>query len=397
VNFPAGIDRPLSISEIVDRSVTLAVRRWRPLLMLVLIEAIPIGIANIYVPQRLSLAGAVLTIIDVLLFALLAGAVALTTAATEAPSAGAALRMAASRYGAVLAGGLLSSLLVTAAFVVPFGLAAVVTVVVAPIVRHVPYLFLTLGLPLAAIVAPGPYLIGMIVFPIIALEGTSPWSAFRIAFRRASNAGWRRTWGLGLALLALSYGPVAVITGTIDYVIRITKLTGLTLLRDLLADSVSLGFAIVVATVISLEMRVRYEGADLDEVMDQASARAEPSAANGRASSRARVMEAAVPAQRPAAVAGVMTNMPDSAQRGPDPVVNSDRETGTTPPESGAESNDVVGRPAVERPRTAFHEPTETEGEEREPFNEREALAEGGSFDGLLPEETTLSGNADEG
>jgi len=65
--------------------------------------------------------------------------------------------------------------------------------------------------------------------------------------------------------------------------------------------------------------------------------------------------------------------------------VNADRGTGTTSPESGAESNDVVGRPAVERPRTAFHEPAETKGEEREPFNEREALTKGGSFDAVAP------------
>ena len=71
--------------------------------------------------------------------------------------------------------------------------------------------------------------------------------------------------------------------------------------------------------------------------------------------------------------------------RGPDPVVNSDRGTGTTPPETGPESTSVVGRPAVERPRTAFHEPAETEGQEREPFNEREALEKGGSFDAIVP------------
>lgn len=80
--------------------------------------------------------------------------------------------------------------------------------------------------------------------------------------------------------------------------------------------------------------------------------------------------------------------MENLVDRGPDPIVNSDRETGTTPPESGPQSSNVVGRPAVERPRTAFHEPNETEGQEREAFNEAEALAEGGSFDGLaLPKE----------
>jgi len=82
-----------------------------------------------------------------------------------------------------------------------------------------------------------------------------------------------------------------------------------------------------------------------------------------------------------------MANDPDPlrGERGPDPVVNSDRGTGTTAPESGPESNAVVGRPATEKPRTAFHEPAETKGQERKPFNETEALEEGGSFDAVAP------------
>jgi hypothetical protein len=77
--------------------------------------------------------------------------------------------------------------------------------------------------------------------------------------------------------------------------------------------------------------------------------------------------------------------MATQPEHGPDPVLSSDRDRGTTPPETGAESNSVVGRPAVERPRTAFHEPAEQPEEEREAFNEDEALAEGGSFDAVAP------------
>jgi hypothetical protein len=46
-----------------------------------------------------------------------------------------------------------------------------------------------------------------------------------------------------------------------------------------------------------------------------------------------------------------------------DPVFEADRGSGSTPPESGPESADVAGRPAVERPQTAFHEPAETPSE----------------------------------
>jgi hypothetical protein len=68
-----------------------------------------------------------------------------------------------------------------------------------------------------------------------------------------------------------------------------------------------------------------------------------------------------------------------------DSVFDADRGTGSTPPESGAESSDVVGRPAVEHPRTAFHEPAETADEERTGLDDASALDEGGSFDAIVP------------
>ena len=77
-----------------------------------------------------------------------------------------------------------------------------------------------------------------------------------------------------------------------------------------------------------------------------------------------------------------MANQPD---QGPDPVVNSDRGSGTTPPERGPESGSVVGRPATEKPKTAFHEPAETADDERASLDKGEALSHGGSFDGIAP------------
>lgn len=70
---------------------------------------------------------------------------------------------------------------------------------------------------------------------------------------------------------------------------------------------------------------------------------------------------------------------------GPDPIVNSDRITGTTEPEVGEEGNAVAGRPAGERRSNGFHVSTETKSTEKEPLNESEALTEGGSFDGVAP------------
>jgi len=70
---------------------------------------------------------------------------------------------------------------------------------------------------------------------------------------------------------------------------------------------------------------------------------------------------------------------------GPDPIVSSDNGTGSTPPETSAESSNIVGRPATEKPLTTFHESSETAEKEAEPLTEREAVAEGGSFDGVAP------------
>ncbi len=70
---------------------------------------------------------------------------------------------------------------------------------------------------------------------------------------------------------------------------------------------------------------------------------------------------------------------------GLDPIVNSDRITGSTPPETGPQSSNVVGRPAIEKPLTAFHEPAEKPDSESEPLTEKETLLEGGSFDSLAP------------
>ena len=74
-----------------------------------------------------------------------------------------------------------------------------------------------------------------------------------------------------------------------------------------------------------------------------------------------------------------------ASQQGPDPALNADRGTGTTPPEQGAQSGNVVGRPDVERPKTAFHEPAETRKEEQQPLSPAQAEKEGGSFDGVAP------------
>jgi hypothetical protein len=67
-----------------------------------------------------------------------------------------------------------------------------------------------------------------------------------------------------------------------------------------------------------------------------------------------------------------------------DPIFESDRNSGSTLPETGEQSSNIVGRPtdAAEH-AVGFHEHSETVAQEREAFSGEEALLEGGSFDGL--------------
>lgn len=266
VNLPAGIDRPFSIGEIIDRSVTLAVRRWRTIAILVLVEGIPIGIARTLVPDHPAALSLIWFVPDVLLVALLYGAMTRTVASAEAPSAAAALRASASRFGTVLAvillgwaylGLMMVPVLIFAVFVV------ILTVSIAGqgVAVGVAAAFVALGF---LALMPGAGLVATIAVPIAALEGASPFRAFGIAFRRARSAGWWRTWLLGLVLFVISLAPALVVGAVASALIELTKIRALNLVDEVVVDAITLGFGMVVATVIALEMRVRYEGSDFE-------------------------------------------------------------------------------------------------------------------------------------
>jgi len=286
VNLPAGIDRPLSIPEIVDRSVTLAVRRWRTLTVLVLLEAVPDGIARLFIPMRAAPALFIWIVALVLVGTLLSGAVVITTAAVAVPSVDTALRASARRFGALLAVLLLASgyqglvvglIAACAAFAtLPFeGAGRLASLVAGGVVALVGLVAL---LPRATLVAT-------IAFPIVALERVSPWTGLMTAFRRARNAGGRRTWLLGLVLFALALAPGLIFGAAMDKVIELTKIPLLELIEELIGDAMAIGFGMVVSTVVSIEMRVRYEGADLEAAIDHAEASASTVHPNGDPSS----------------------------------------------------------------------------------------------------------------
>jgi hypothetical protein len=261
--FPAGVDRPLSIAEIADRSITLVVMRWRTLLMLVLAEAVPIGILRMLVPDRMSTV-LVWFVPDIGLAALVYGAAVYTTAAPDVPSFMTVLRAATRRYGSFLA-----SLIVSWLYVLLIALAVLIASWLATLLvagAQNPSLAVAAGFAILvlgfAAFLPRAGLVAMIVIPIVALEERSPWRALSTAFRRVQNAGKRRAWLLSLAVFAIGSAPPLLLSFALDPFDRDVPV--LRLLEELLGDACSLGAGVVVATVVALEMRVRYEGFDLE-------------------------------------------------------------------------------------------------------------------------------------
>ena len=108
-------------------------------------------------------------------------------------------------------------------------------------------------------------LVAMIVVPIVALEDVSPWKGLMTAFRRVGHLGLVRGWLLGLAAFALTLGPALAISFAMDTVVAATKSRERSRpSKSLSSYSVTLGFGMVVATVVALEMRVRFEGSDIE-------------------------------------------------------------------------------------------------------------------------------------
>jgi len=257
MSVPAGIDRPLSIPEIVDRAVTITVRRWQTLAVIVLIQALPAALVTTFAPQYATIWTVVMLFVD----PLLAAAVIVTATTPEMPSAGAALVSAARRYRSLFVAQLLTGLIALgAALIVGIPLVLLSGLIGAGFGAIGVSTFAAIAI---AIVLPTPNLVIAIIDPIVMLENMTAGDAVGIAFRRARNAGWWRSWRLGLTYLAFDLLPTYALMAAGQQMARLAHLPIVNAVLDMLTSGITLGIGIVVATVISLEMRVRYDGSDL--------------------------------------------------------------------------------------------------------------------------------------
>ncbi|MDB5028602.1 MAG: hypothetical protein JWO66_2291, partial [Candidatus Eremiobacteraeota bacterium] len=207
-----------------------------------------------------------------LLIALLYPAAMLTVVVPVAPSPGDVLRTAAARFGSSLGAFLLSGLW--------FGLWLALTTLVAAVIT-IPFVALKAPMSAVAILAlsgavaglvvlPRPSLVASTMMPIMLLERVSPFVALTRARRRVKHTGWRRSWLLGLAIMAITFAPALAISGAVEAIVSATHLYALRLIDELISDAVSVGFGAVLCTVTALEMRARSEGTDLEAALEPA-------------------------------------------------------------------------------------------------------------------------------
>lgn len=266
MSAPAVVDRPLSIAEIVDRSITLTVKRWRPLAVLALILGIARAISIVVAPRgplsALISGLAVQAVIDPLIIP----AVVLIVAPITAPRLSVALRGALQRYGATFIAVLFANML----FGVTIGAAILVTLPV--FMAHAPlFVFQTTALVLLTIFLSIPVLLAGTIYPIIVLETPSPWRAIAIGVRRMRNAGVWRSLRLGFMILALEFVPSIIANAVATRIDVLARMPATLPLEQALVAGITTVYIAALVTVISLEMRVRYEGSDIEAALETSS------------------------------------------------------------------------------------------------------------------------------
>ena len=275
LHVPAGVDRPLPIGDIFDRSITIAVRRWRTLFALVLVESLPVGIGRAFFPMDRGPQFLLWYLPDLALVALLSAAIVLAVIAPHDPGPVPMLRAAVRVFGRALGAWLLAALyfawnlfvcaLAGGILGIPLGFLLGGGGAAGTIVG------LTAGGIVALGILPRVFLTCSIAVPNVVIDGVTASTAFTLARRRVRNAGFNRGWLLGIAVFAVVGAPALVISAAMDTVVSITHVTALRVLEEFITDVVSLGLSTTLATVVALELRLRAEGADLHASLDAAS------------------------------------------------------------------------------------------------------------------------------
>jgi hypothetical protein len=277
MNALAAVHGPLSIGEIADRSVTLAVRHWRTLLVLTLIDAIPVGLIRVATPDDTGIASLRWLVAYTLLATFVIAASVVTVVAAARPSPMAAIASAVQLFPRALMATLLTTGWMIAILIV-IGLCALVAgAVFLGAGENSAQIAVAVAASLVglAIVPAGNLVLGLVI-PVLVLERLGPWRAFVRSIRLVRSAGFVRAWLLGLAALAVIFGPALVLSTAADYVVSTFHVPAFRLVQQFLADSVSLALGTTFLTVTAIELRARSEGTDLAAELGEREAAAGP-------------------------------------------------------------------------------------------------------------------------
>jgi hypothetical protein len=246
--------QPLSIAEIFDRSVTVAVRRWRTVMLLCALAALPDVVVRLIVHSAAPV------------FAAMVRSFAFPGAPVQVWRL---LRSALPDYWRSL-GAFILSYVVIAATLIP-GALIVVAVSEVGLLAGGPRGGL-IGGALTALVVLAllvPVFTALAVYyPIVILEGIGPWTAIGRAFARFTQGGMRRTWLLGAALLVISVAPYAVLEPLANWLSALPGLWWVVAASPYVEIATGTAYAMAITTVAAIDYRTRSEGSDIEAALD---------------------------------------------------------------------------------------------------------------------------------
>ena len=257
---------PATIGEIIDRSVSAIVRRWRPFLIVAAVGALP-NVCFRAAAHGSEPAGGLLGFEILLSFvvgALTWPFIIRLVAAGDSTDLPFDFNRAWNEFWRALWIAVCGSLI----FFLPLFVAVVIVALAFGVVRVLVSMGAAaiaaaiLALPIA-IALPAAYAVLSIMYPVAILEETGPWKAVQRTIRRARRDGWIRASLLGLAMLAAILAPVIGLDAAFKQLAMVPALWWVTLPGELITTFVSISLGLALPTFAALDYRMRSEGTDL--------------------------------------------------------------------------------------------------------------------------------------
>jgi hypothetical protein len=266
---------PLTIGEIFDRAVVVAVSRRRALLVLSAISVVPAAIAEAAVAQvRWPVSAALPSLLVSITLNVIGITAMVHLVAYPETTLREAFRASCRAYWRMLRVNLLSTgllglivacagALLIGAFRAAFGIGGLPTALLGAVLLGVPVTWLacTYATPM------------FLAYATAVLDGTGARESIAVTWRRVFAAGdRRRTMLLGAAIAVVSFAPAVALDPSFARLAQATGQSWIAVVEPVLTGMVSLAYGTTVATVAAVDYRVRADGADIVALIETAAA-----------------------------------------------------------------------------------------------------------------------------